>query len=302
MSVNGLQRPLVSVVIPAYNSAAFVADAISSALSQTYQPVECVVVDDGSDDGTADEVARFTDRVRYLSQQNEGVSSARNRGVAAANGQYVSFLDADDLWLPQKIELQMKLFRQQPHLAAVYTGLHLIDTAGDFRGREEPPAGVAAFRNTLLLERPIMSIVTAVLPKIVLERVGGFDEGLSTSADCDLGCRIAMRYPVEAVPRPLVLYRRHADQMHANPETTERDMRLVFERFFADEEVPHDIRRLKNRAYANLFVSLAGAYLMRGNRRKFLEFAARALIRRPDRVLAAVGRLASPGGGVSRAV
>lgn len=296
------ETPLVSVIIPAYNNGEFIADAIKSVLAQTHGRIECIVVDDGSGDRTPDEVRRFGNRVRYLRQENRGVSSARNLGMNVAAGDYVSFLDGDDVWLPQKVELQMTLFKRRPELGAVYTGLHLTSREGDFTGREDPAPGDFALRNTLLLERPIMSIVTAVIPRHVVKTVGGFDENLSTSADCEFGCRIAMNYPVEAVAKPLVLYRRHESQMHSNPRLTERDMRMVFERLFEDPNLPSEIRPLKNRAYANLYVSLAGAYLRRGDKGRFLIFAARALLRRPDRVFDALRRVSAPKGGVTRAV
>ena len=290
----------VTAVIPSYNHGEFITAAIESVLNQTYGDLECIVVDDGSADGTEDAVAAFGERVRFLRQENRGVSFARNRGAAEASGEYLSFLDADDLWVPQKIERQLSLLEADPRLGAVYSGLHLIGTDGLFRGREDPPPGSVALRNTLLLERPIMSIVTALIRRDAFEDVGGFDPSLSTSADCDLGCRIAMRYPVEGIGLPLYMYRRHLDQMHSDPIATERDMRAIYERFFADPALPSEIRGLRNRAYANLYVSLAGSYLRQGNRKTFLSFVARAFVRRPDRVFDALRRLGRPRGGISR--
>lgn len=295
-----MSSPLVSVVIPSFNNGAFVADAIRSVKAQTFRDLECIVVDDGSTDDTEEEVAAFGDYVSILKQENSGVSRARNVGMDLARGRYISFLDADDMWLPRKIERQVSALERDPDLGAVYTGLHLVGTDRGFRGREDPPPGAVALRNTLLLERPIMSIVTGVIRRDVYENIGGFDESLSTSADCDFGCRIAMHYRVEAVHRPLYLYRRHPDQMHSHPVATERDMRIIFDRFFADPSLSPDIRKLRNRAFANLYVSLAGSYLRQKDLSRFMSFAIRAFARRPDRVVDALRRLASPRGGVSR--
>ena len=108
------ELPLISAVIPVYNGEAFVADAIRSVLAQTYPRVECVVVDDGSHDRTAEVIRSFGDVVRYLWKPTGGVASARNAGVSAARGEYVAFVDADDTWLPEKLDRQMGLLRERP--------------------------------------------------------------------------------------------------------------------------------------------------------------------------------------------
>src|SRR5215212_11526906 len=102
-------NPLVSVVIPTYNRRRLVVEAVESALAQTYRPLEILVVDDGSTDGTEAELHRFGSAVRYLKQPNQGAAAARNRGIRAATGELVAFLDSDDLWAPAKIEKQVAL-------------------------------------------------------------------------------------------------------------------------------------------------------------------------------------------------
>lgn len=293
-------RDLVSVVIPAYNAARFIADAIDSVLAQTYRRVECVVVDDGSTDATADVVRRFGDAVRLVSTPNRGVSSARNTGAEAATGRYLAFLDADDLWLPRKVELQVEAIERDPEVGMVYTGLHLADVDLNYVGRVRPPDPNAALRNTLLLERPVMSM-TYLLRAEVFEKIGGFDDRLSTSADCDFSCRAACFFRVAAVYEPLLVYRYHHEAMHANLKTTEHDMLIIFNKFFSSDWLPADLRRKRNRALANLHVSLAGAYMIRHAWGSFLSHAGRALVRRPDRVLDALRRLATAEGGITRA-
>lgn len=294
---------LVSSIIPARNAERFISQAIESVLGQTYPHIECIVVDDGSTDDTLAVASSFGDRVACVSRPHRGVSEARNYGISRARGEYVAFLDADDAWLPRKIELQMRRFLGRRDLGMVYSGLHIVDHDLVFVGREDPPADDTALRNTLLLERPIMSGLgsSGVIPKPILEEVGGFDEQLSTSADCDLGCRIALSYAVSAVPRPLVLYRMHDHQIHLDPSRTEHDMKIVYKKVFGDPRLSPELRRLRGRAVANLYVSLAGAHLMKGQHGRFIRYALKALGRRPDRVYAALRRLARPGGGLSRA-
>ena len=108
----------ISVVIPAYNHGRFLREAIDSVLAQTYAPLEIIVVDDGSTDDTEQIVRSYGDRVRYIRQQNAGVGAARNNGIANARGEYVAFLDSDDLWLPEKLAVQVEYMRRHPECAA----------------------------------------------------------------------------------------------------------------------------------------------------------------------------------------
>jgi glycosyltransferase involved in cell wall biosynthesis len=296
-----MPTPLVSVIVPAFNAERFIAEAVTSILAQTWRNVECLVVDDGSRDGTPklveEIISRGEPRLRLLRGANTGVAAARNRGVAASNGDFVAFLDADDLWLPRKLERQIDVMRAEPSLGAVYTGLHLIDEYGWFIGRMRPPGRAEAMRNTFLLKRPYVSIITALIPRAIFDDLGGFDERLSTSADFDLACRLMLRHEVDCVPLCLLLWRQHGDsQMHRNPRTTEHDMLIAYQKLLADPRLPPDIRREKGYAMGNLTVSLAGSYLHKGDRRSFLRYAARAIARHPGRVLGGLDRLTRNGG------
>src|SRR5688500_9583140 len=112
-----MTKALVSVVIPAYNYGHFVTEAVASALNQTHPHVEVIVVDDGSTDGTADILKPFGSRIRYIYQPNRGLSAARNTGIRAARGEWVAFLDADDLWHPSKTETQLSAVVNDSHIA-----------------------------------------------------------------------------------------------------------------------------------------------------------------------------------------
>lgn len=286
----------VDVVIPARNAEKFIAAAVGSVLDQTYPHVHCIVVDDASEDATAEIAGSCGDRVTVIRRRpRSGVSGARNIGIAASEGEFIAFLDADDIWLPTKISKQIETLLRQPEVGLVYTGLHLIDDEGNFIGRIDPPKADEALRNTLLLEPPVLSIAqTGLVRRAVLDAVGGFDEGLSTSADCDLTCRIAARFAVVPVPEPLALYRQHRGQMHLDPDATHHDMEVIFKRFFGGDVLPAELRGMRARAEANLKVSLAGKYRMMGDRARFLRLAASVALRRPDRFFAAVHRLTRP--------
>jgi glycosyltransferase involved in cell wall biosynthesis len=282
-------RPLVSAIIPACNAARFIGDALSSVRAQSYAPVECIVVDDGSTDDTAAIVERFGGGVRLERRANGGVASARNHGTRCAQGELLAFLDADDLWLPDKLERQVELFRRTPGLGLAYGAAYVVDQ--DLRpiGLLQAAAPADALRNTLLMELPIMPIsMTGMVPARVFLELGGFDERLSTSADADFACRLAARYPVDAVREPVALYRQHDDQMHAQPTRMEHDMLRILQRFFGDDAPDASLRPYRRRAYANLYATLAIAFAARGAWGRSGANLARALARDP---LSALRRL-----------
>jgi glycosyltransferase involved in cell wall biosynthesis len=277
----GTKLPTVSVVIPAYNQARFLAGALESVLTQTYPALEIVVVDDGSTDATGEVLAGFRGRVAVVRQPNNGVSSARNAGVAGSAGDLVAFLDADDQWLPDKLARQIARHVREPDLGLVHCGIQEIDADGRALGvRTEGIEGRVAGR---LLRFDGAAILgggsAALIPRTVFDRVGGFDPLLSTSADWDLYYRIAKDHPIGFVDEVLVRYRLHGAGMHTNVDLMAQDMLRAFSRAFASE-LPADAPEARV-AYANLHYVLAGSYFVAGRPWKFGEHAARALVRSP---------------------
>ena len=281
----------VTAAIPAYNAERYLSDAIESVLAQTHPCFEVIVVDDGSTDDTA-QIARSYPEVRCLRQQNGGDANARNRAISETNGDLIAFLDADDLWLPEKIARQLDLFRSDPQLGMAYTGVTVVDSS--LRPVETlPPApGAKALRNTLLVEKPYMTGVgsSGLVRTEVAQRVR-FDERLRASADWAFACNVALTETVASVSTPLVLYRQHSQsQVHLNLDAVEDDMTLVFSEIFDDDDLDAQLRRCSRRAHANLYLSLAASYFKRGDRGNFVRYLSRALVRRPDRVAAALWR------------
>ena len=284
--------PLVSVVIPVRDGAPFIAEAIDSVLAQSYRNLECIVVDDGSTDGTAEIVEAYGDRVRNLTTGRGGVSAARNLGIERASGELIAFLDADDVWLPLKLEKQVAMMERHPDAALCYTGLKLIDVHGNVLGTRPPPPAKRAFRNTLLIEGPPISVAqTGLVPRRIAKEVGGFDERMSTSADADFACRIARDRPVVPVNEPLVLYRKHPGQMHLDPDLTEHDQRLLFEKFFSDGSLPPDIQRRQRLAYANLYLSIANRYRRLGRSASMLRYVRKGVTLHPAVLLTALKKI-----------
>ena len=278
-------NPLVSAIIPAFNAEPFIKAAIDSVLAQTWQPMECIVVDDGSTDGTADRVMQYGDKVQLLRKPNGGVATARNLGVAHARGEFVAFLDADDVWLPEKIAKQVSLFNARPELGMVYSGVIVADAALNPIGALDAVSGERALFNTLTQTAPGVPVtMTGMLRRDVYLSAGGFDEQFRKSADLDFVCRVAMQYPIAPVSEPLAIYRQHEGQMHLNLKTMERDMLRIFDKLFADPRMPEALRGLKGRARTKLYYSLALSYVRRRDLRESARCALIAL-RRPDLIV-----------------
>jgi glycosyltransferase involved in cell wall biosynthesis len=123
----------VSVVIPTYNSAHLLDDALQSVLEQTYKDFEIIVVDDGSTDNTSEVVSKYNDKLHYFRVDNRGPAKARNYGISKATGKYIAFLDADDKWLPTKLEKQVSMFEQNPEFGMVFTENSLFDAKGIYK-------------------------------------------------------------------------------------------------------------------------------------------------------------------------
>jgi glycosyltransferase involved in cell wall biosynthesis len=284
----GAARPLVTAVVPAHNAELFVAAAVDSVLAQSYPNIECIVVDDGSTDRTASIVERFADHVQLVHLERVGVSRARNVGVQLARGNYIAFLDADDVWKQHKVEILMEQFLLRPDLGLVYSALDIVDPALCLLRRLEAPEPSRALRNTFAMAGPAIQLISSIISRRAFDTAGGFDARLSTSADLDLVCRISRRFAIERVPDSLTLYRQHGDQMHHDVELMRHDMSLVLTKTFASSDLPESLRSLRGLAHANLHLSLAGEYLHRHRPTKFLTHLCQAAYYDPARTSLAV--------------
>jgi len=215
--------PLVSVIIPVYNSAAYVQDAIRSALEQDYESKEIIVVDDGSTDSTPDILKSFQDEVIVLTQSNAGPGSARNRGLKHAMGSYIAFLDSDDFWVPGKLRLQIEYLEQKREVGAVYSKWLLWHP--DAEGRFSPldlaplkerstivPEDSDWIYTNLLFECRLLTS-TVVLRRSIMEEVGLFNEDLLRGQDYDYWIRLSRVTRIHKLDNELVLYRIHGDNI-----------------------------------------------------------------------------------------
>ncbi|HEX8644097.1 MAG TPA: glycosyltransferase [Allosphingosinicella sp.] len=207
-----MEEPLVSAILPVFDRAGSVARAIESVLAQTYQPIELILVDDGSTDGTAEVLERYRDRARLLRQDNRGAYAARNLALRHASGELVAFIDSDDAWLPDKLERQVPLMR--PGVGLVYGDIDILTAPDD--------AAARATRTGFEMVRPCRGAVlecfargnfvptcTALVRRSALEEIGGFSEESRISADYLAWFRIARRHRFDFVDAPVALYTRH---------------------------------------------------------------------------------------------
>ena len=203
----------VSVIIPTFNRAVFLAEAVKSVLEQTYTDFELIVVDDGSNDNTKEVLEPFAGRIRYFYQPNRGPSSARNLGICQAKGRYLSFLDSDDLWLPRKLEKQMAFIDSYPDCKICYT-----DEIWIRHGRRVNPKKKHQKYSGWIFQRMlplcIVSPSSVLIERAVFDKVGLFDESLPACEDYDLWLRIGRYYPFYFISEPLIIKRGgHADQL-----------------------------------------------------------------------------------------
>ncbi|MGA8180447.1 MAG: glycosyltransferase [Desulfobacterales bacterium] len=207
------KAPRVSVIIPTYNRARIIEEAVDSVLAQDYKDFELIIVDDGSQDNTSEVLAAYGNGASILFQKNKGVSAARNRGISEASGKLIAFLDSDDLWLPQKLSAQVEFFDQRPEALICQTeeiwlrnGIRINP-----KHRHKKPSGMI-FEPSLKL--CLVSPSAVMIRRDLLDTTGGFDETLPACEDYDLWLRISCRFPVYLIETPLIIKRGgHDDQL-----------------------------------------------------------------------------------------
>ncbi|NOT69151.1 MAG: glycosyltransferase [Methylophilaceae bacterium] len=211
----------VSVVIPSYNAARFLPEAIDSVRKQTLAVHEIIIMDDGSTDDTEQVVQSLGDGILYIRQKNAGVSAARNRGIDAATGEIIAFLDADDVWLPEKIERQLQVFQDHPDVALVATDKAEIDTQGKLLlpslFKQQHLHTYFSSLNNAPIPKVMSQLVkvnfiptsSVLVRKAALNRVGVFDTTIRYGEDLELWVRIAAQFQIACLAKVMLHYRRH---------------------------------------------------------------------------------------------
>lgn len=252
--------PTISVIVPAYNAQNTILETIASVRSQTFTDFELIVVDDGSSDRTLQLLQTIADpRLKVVSSENSGVSVARNRGISLATGKYIAFIDADDLWTPDKLELQLAALQQHPTARVAYSWTCFMDRHGKFVHADNPTYFEGNVQAELLKTNFLLSGSNPLIRREALASVGNFDPTLTHAEEWDLYLRLAANYDFVVVPKTQILYRQTAGSASAKIEVMEQDALKVIERAF--QSAPAQLQPLKNQSLANLYRYLAKLYL-----------------------------------------
>lgn len=251
--------PNVSVIIPTYNRANMIGEAIQSVLDQTYTDWELIVIDDGSEDNTHQVVNSILEpRIRYLYQENKRLPGARNTGIRVARGRYIAFLDSDDLFLPHKLERQVKQLDSRSELGLIAGGYLEVDEQLRILREMRPWLAQPTLElQDWLLNCPFCPTVPLVR-RDWLERVGLFDESMRRIEDWDLWLRLSHAgCQMDWIEEPVCCYRIHGGNMVRDVLLMKNGMIAMMDKLFEQSKLPTEIIALRNAAYANIFLNAA---------------------------------------------
>jgi glycosyltransferase involved in cell wall biosynthesis len=224
----------ISVIIPTYNRGTFTSHAIKSVLAQTYKDYEIIVVDDGSTDNTLEQLKVFGDQIRYIYQENQGPSAARNKGIQNAKGRYIAFCDSDDRFLPTKLEKQMEFIKSNPECRFLYTWYYNVNEKGEITKLRKPLSckNQEHLQYCLFTRKFTIRTSTLLVDKMCFEKAGLFNEKFWYSQDWDMWLRLAAHYQGYCLKKPLSEYWLHGENRSSlsirvhHPEIKEETLKL----------------------------------------------------------------------------
>jgi glycosyltransferase involved in cell wall biosynthesis len=268
--------PNVSVIMPVFNGAPYIRQALDSVLGQSFAALEVIVVDDGSTDDTRCLLADFGDRITVLAQARKGPSAARNRGLEAARGEYVAFMDADDEWAPSFLSTTVRaLAAQPPSVVGVCTGwLYVRHDGRPLVHTRQASSGVLSVRD--LLTGGQFPIHAALTRREAVLRVGGFDEHIRAMEDWDLWLRLlADGDCFSTIPQHLASYRLHGPSNSGDPDRMRQGRMLAVDKLFGRLDLPPELRSLeqvaRSAAHVESSAALYGAGRSEEGKREFVE-------------------------------
>lgn len=276
--------PKISVNIPCFNSSVFINQTLESVLGQTYRDFEVIVMDDGSTDDTKSKVHAFRDgRIKYFYKANEGLAGTRNRGIAASTGEYIAFLDHDDLWTPQKLEAQMAILERDRDVGLVFSDAHVLKDGKKERAtyfdRCKPKRG-SIFEDLLLESSNFIPLSSVMMRRNVFDEIGCFKTEFKIGEEYELFLRAADRYRFDYVDEPLAVIRMHEGNFSARKEIFVKEAFDILE--FWKTERPELLARAKERfskKEAALLSEIANFYALNSRKPEALENFNRSLVR-----------------------
>jgi glycosyltransferase involved in cell wall biosynthesis len=248
--------PKVSIIIPTYNRAHILGNAIQSVLDQTFQDFEIIVVDDGSTDDTREEVSRFGEKVIYIFQENKERSAARNNGMKHARGQYITFLDSDDIYLPEKLQVQVELMDNNPGYGMSYAYSIWLDEHGKYLHTWRDDLNGWIFPEMMRAKHNKITVPSVMIRREVLEKVGDFNESINTCEDYEYWCRIAINYPVLLIRKASVII-----------NTTSQPSQELFYSYFTStlsyyQSIFKSVQNIDNSVKRTVFLDLSVKYYL----------------------------------------
>lgn len=267
--------PKISINIPCFNSEKFIKETLESVLKQTFKDFEIVIMDDGSDDNTKDIICSFNDsRIRYFYKNNEGLSITRNRAIHASSGEYIAFLDHDDLWLPQKLEKQLNIFQINQNIGLVFSDAYILKNGArqkaSYFERCQPKKGFI-FEDLLFESSNFIPLSSVVTRKEVFEKIGFFNPAFKLGEELELFLRASQHYAFDYADEPLITYRLHEGNFSRNKEIFVREVFDILN--FWQEKNPGVFRKNKKRflkKQADILAELAHYYALSSRRRDAL--------------------------------
>ena len=244
----------VSVVLTTFNgkSKGFLDDAINSVLTQTYDNFELIIIDDGSNDNTYEYVCLnfLHPKVRVITQENSGVSNARNIGIKNAKFDLIAFLDDDDVWYPQKLAIQVAEFEKFPDIGMNYCAIERVDKQGNFLNFQYHIATPDMYQK-LLLSNIVDATSGVIVKQNIFDQIGGFSQITQGAEDYEMWIRIASKFKINSIEQPLLKYRVHASNDSKNIDKSMIALEQMFEKV-CENDISLDKSRLLFNAYKNL--------------------------------------------------
>ncbi len=280
----------VSVIIPCYNAEKYIEQAIESALNQTHKYLELIIINDGSTDVSEELIIKYCNldsRVKYFSQQNKGVSFARNEGIKKAVGEFIAFLDADDVWEPENVEKKIKVLNEYKTIDWVFSDMYLADEMLNKTGIREGRDNGNLLNSLLLRKGEIIGVPSNIIVRSSCFEVIdiSFDTNLSTSADWDFCLQLLSKgFSCKRVPLPLWSYRVHEDSMSHNVQTLQSDNLYVLRK--AQSQIFFKSFWFKQQCFSNTYLILAGCWWVNGhNKTKGFYFIIKSILFYPPNIL-----------------
>ncbi|MGB3758606.1 MAG: glycosyltransferase [Rivularia sp. (in: cyanobacteria)] len=254
--------PTISVIIPVYNAAFTIVKTINSVQNQSFSDWELIIINDGSNDGTLKLINSINDsRLKVFSYKNGGLSVARNRGISHAKGEFIAFLDADDLWTPDKLELQLKALHRNPEAGVAYSWTYFMEEKGEYCHTDRQLFFEGNVLANLLIDNFIASGSNPLIRKQAIESIGEFDPSVSGAADWDYWLRLAISWQFVVVPKPQIFYRLSSSSMSSKVEFMEECQLKMIDKLF--QSLPQELQVLKSQSIASVYQYSLQLYLTR---------------------------------------